>query len=215
MEAAGGGVGTLANATKSAEELLQRALLTALLRDPGCEQDRGRLEGLLRDFAPGQPGGHYRVLLVAQDFVSELRSTAGPTHVIRQQLHRRLTVEGGFADTLATWALDSWVAALEMGQPSPQLVEALVSTSCRSHGRPLELRRGRFGHFLACPEFPDCRVTRALTRDTAGQLTVSTFKRCPACGLLRLREAGSLGQGRPAFCEACGHQQQSAAPEGS
>ena len=45
---------------------------------------------------------------------------------------------------------------------------------CDVCGRMMVVKQGRFGKFLACPGFPDCRCTKPLLRDTG--------LHCPKCG---------------------------------
>lgn len=45
---------------------------------------------------------------------------------------------------------------------------------CEKCGRKMVIKTGRFGKFLACPGFPECRNTK--------KITVSTPGRCPKCG---------------------------------
>ena len=45
---------------------------------------------------------------------------------------------------------------------------------CELCGRNMVIRQGRYGKFLACPGFPECR--------NAKPLIVSTGCRCPKCG---------------------------------
>ncbi len=71
------------------------------------------------------------------------------------------------------------------GEGAPQLDEELQAETCPEHGQPLVLRKGRFGHFLACPTYPECKVTRKLVRGEGGKLTVEKLKaldeNCPQC----------------------------------
>ena len=45
---------------------------------------------------------------------------------------------------------------------------------CEKCGRKMVIKNGRFGKFLACPGYPECRNTRAITVETDGE--------CPLCG---------------------------------
>ena len=45
---------------------------------------------------------------------------------------------------------------------------------CEKCGRNMVYKHGRFGKFLACPGFPDCRNTKAIVEDTGVN--------CPLCG---------------------------------
>ncbi len=45
---------------------------------------------------------------------------------------------------------------------------------CELCGRKMVIKTGRFGKFLACPGFPECKNTRKIVQDTGGL--------CPLCG---------------------------------
>lgn len=57
---------------------------------------------------------------------------------------------------------------------------------CEKCGRKMVIRSGRFGKFLACPGFPECKNTKPLVTETPGS--------CPKCGgkiLLRKSAKGN------------------------
>ncbi|MDO4743084.1 MAG: type I DNA topoisomerase [bacterium] len=45
---------------------------------------------------------------------------------------------------------------------------------CENCGRKMVIKSGRFGKFLACPAFPECRNTKPIVTETKGN--------CPVCG---------------------------------
>lgn len=55
-----------------------------------------------------------------------------------------------------------------------ELPEEETDIPCDKCGRMMVVKQGRFGKFLACPGFPDCRNTMPLLVDTGVQ--------CPKCG---------------------------------
>ena len=55
-----------------------------------------------------------------------------------------------------------------------ELPEEVTDIPCDKCGRVMVVKQGRFGKFLACPGFPECRNAKPLLRDT-GVL-------CPKCG---------------------------------
>ena len=58
---------------------------------------------------------------------------------------------------------------------------------CELCGRKMVIKTGRFGKFLACPGFPDCRNTKKIVTETPGI--------CPKCGgkiLLRRSQKGRI-----------------------
>ena len=50
-------------------------------------------------------------------------------------------------------------------------------------GRPMVIKVGKYGKFLACSGFPECRGTKRLVKDTGGI--------CPKCGKGRMLERKS------------------------
>ena len=57
------------------------------------------------------------------------------------------------------------------------------SEVCDLCGRPMVIKVGKFGKFLACSGFPECRGTKRLVKDTGGI--------CPKCGKGRMLERKS------------------------
>ena len=70
-----------------------------------------------------------------------------------------------FAKTLA--AADEAIGHVE-------LPEEVSDVPCDICGRMMVVKQGRYGKFLACPGFPDCRNTKPLLIDTG--------VKCPKCG---------------------------------
>ena len=56
---------------------------------------------------------------------------------------------------------------------------------CEVCGRKMVIKTGRFGKFLACPGFPECKNTRALVERMPG--------RCPKCGSGMLKRKSKRG----------------------
>ena len=96
-----------------------------------------------------------------------------------------------------------WVPMLdEFYQPFQQALEAAQATMprqkveeatdevCETCGRPMVIKTGRFGRFLACTGFPDCRTTRRILNRTGAT--------CPKCGG-DIVERRSRGRRRPFY----------------
>ncbi len=56
-----------------------------------------------------------------------------------------------------------------------ELPEEPTDEVCETCGRPMLVKRGRFGKFLACSGYPECQSTKPLLEKTPGV--------CPKCGL--------------------------------
>ena len=57
---------------------------------------------------------------------------------------------------------------------------------CEKCGKPMVIKSGRYGKFLACSGFPDCKNTRPLVKDTGGL--------CPLCGGHMLQRKSAKGR---------------------
>jgi DNA topoisomerase-1 len=84
-------------------------------------------------------------------------------------------------------------------EPSPVEADA---DPCEKCGKPMVLRRGRFGQFLACSGYPDCKTTRRVmvTKDGKAEAKSDVLldELCPRC-----RSRLSLKQGRFGEFTAC------------
>jgi len=69
---------------------------------------------------------------------------------------------------------------------------------CERCGKPMVLRRGRFGPFLACSGYPECKNTRKVTVNKEGvaeaKADVLLDADCPQCGSKLARKQGRFGE---------------------
>jgi DNA topoisomerase I len=67
---------------------------------------------------------------------------------------------------------------------------------CENCGKPMALKRGRFGQFLACTGYPECKTTRKIASDrTPRKPDVPLDETCPQCGEAKLvRKEGRFGE---------------------
>ena len=76
--------------------------------------------------------------------------------------------------------------------------DEVTDEKCELCGRNLVVKTSRFGKFLACPGYPECKFTKAITEKMPG--------RCPKCGSAILKRKSKRGYAYYA-CErgaACG-----------
>ena len=96
------------------------------------------------------------------------------------------------------WPDSLWAAVTPPGPQLPELEgDASENTVeyCENCGREMQLKRGRFGSFLACSGYPDCKTTRRLVEGTrkARQPDVPLGEKCPEDGGELLKRAGRFG----------------------
>ena len=107
----------------------------------------------------------------------------------------------GFPKCKNTKQLDEAPAAApesanEDGQPqaeTPQLEE-----TCPNCGKPMVMKRGRFGSFLACSGYPECKTTQKIAKGKNGETVVKaaprvTEEKCEKCGAPLLERQGRNG----------------------
>ncbi|HZR30473.1 MAG TPA: type I DNA topoisomerase [Terriglobales bacterium] len=64
---------------------------------------------------------------------------------------------------------------------------------CENCGRPMVLKRGRFGQFMACTGYPDCKTTRRLDQGRKVP-DIPLDETCPQCGRNMVLRHGRYGE---------------------
>ncbi|MGN1081646.1 MAG: type I DNA topoisomerase, partial [Acutalibacteraceae bacterium] len=85
---------------------------------------------------------------------------------------------GPFAKTLEA-------AEIKMQGKKAKLPEVESGEVCPKCGKPMVIKSGRFGKFLACSGYPECKTTKAITVESKGF--------CPKCGGKMLERKSKKG----------------------
>ncbi len=80
---------------------------------------------------------------------------------------------------------------LELAAKAPR-VEEETDEICEKCGKGMIARWGRFGRFLACKGYPECKSTRPLDGDESGPQ--KTDEKCELCGADMMLKTGRYGQ---------------------
>jgi DNA topoisomerase-1 len=76
---------------------------------------------------------------------------------------------------------------------SADMQETTPEEYCENCGRVMVLKRGRFGQFMACTGYPDCKTTRRL--DQARKVPdIPLDEKCPQCGRNLVMRHGRYGE---------------------
>jgi len=158
------------------------AQIISTLRD----RDYVRMEG--RQFAPTELGFTVNDLLVGH--FSQLMDV-GFTAQMEDQLDQVATGEQDWQALLRNFTQD-FNPTLEKAKQEMSEVKAGIKTEvvCAQCGRPMVIKFGKNGEFLACTGYPECTNTSNFTRDEQGmiQLVANTpqdqpkMGKCPQCG---------------------------------
>jgi DNA topoisomerase-1 len=84
------------------------------------------------------------------------------------------------------------------GAGEVQVVESkIVQETCEKCGAPMVIKNGRFGKFLACSNYPECRNTRRISAAREGGTQrakpVPTGENCEQCGAPLVYRKGRFG----------------------
>ncbi len=72
-----------------------------------------------------------------------------------------------------------------------------IEETCENCGKPMTLKRGRFGQFLACTGYPACKTTKKLSTSATGKAHVPDIllqEQCPQCGKNLVIKHGRYGE---------------------
>jgi len=87
-------------------------------------------------------------------------------------------------------------AVNDSGEVSAEAAEnPYANETCENCGRPMALKKGRFGQFLACTGYPDCKTTRKISKTGAvAGPPVMLDERCPVCDSQLAIRQGPYGE---------------------
>ncbi|HEX4807900.1 MAG TPA: type I DNA topoisomerase [Bryobacteraceae bacterium] len=63
---------------------------------------------------------------------------------------------------------------------------------CENCGRPMVLKKGRFGQFFACSGYPDCKTTKQIGGEQRKDVPLE--EKCPQCGSNLVQKFGRYGE---------------------
>ena len=80
----------------------------------------------------------------------------------------------------------------DLAAAQQRIVEEVIGedNACPKCGKPMEVREGRFGLFVACQDYPECKTTRRIQRKAAVQ---ETDEVCEQCGAKMVIRQGRFG----------------------
>ncbi len=78
----------------------------------------------------------------------------------------------------------------EMEAEEQKMAEGLKCEKC---GSPMVVKRGRFGKFFACSNYPECKFTMPMPGEKKREEPEPTDEKCPTCGAPMVKRVGSYG----------------------
>jgi len=118
----------------------------------------------------------------------------GSPMVIRWGRHGRFMACSAYPECKNTREIArEGAAANSEGKAEVEQIEEL----CENCGKPMTLKRGRFGQFLACTGYPECKTTKKLAASGSGRLSIPDVpleEKCPQCGKHLVIKHGRFGE---------------------
>jgi len=86
---------------------------------------------------------------------------------------------------------------MQLAEQEAELAKAVEAEAegqvCDKCGKPMAVKRGRFGKFLACTGYPECKNTKPLEGSPAPPPSEPTDQICPTCGAPMVKKTGRFG----------------------
>jgi DNA topoisomerase I len=118
----------------------------------------------------------------------------GKPMVIKWGKHGSFLACTGYPDCTNTRQLNVGLHQLEGGEETKvELTEQDSEVYCDNCGRPMVLKKGRFGTFLACTGYPDCKTTKQLGQ-AQKKADVQLDEKCPLCDHNLVLKTGRFGE---------------------
>ena len=80
---------------------------------------------------------------------------------------------------------------------TPSTAPEVPEQTCEKCGKPMALKRGRFGYFMACTGYPECRNTKKIVVKEGAATAVGDVpldEKCPEYGNNRVKKHGRYGE---------------------
>ena len=162
-------------------------------------QDKGYAEKVERNFRPTELG-----TLVTDELVRafpremDVAFTAGMEEKLDEVEEGNAQWQAVLSDFYSGFKEDLARAEVQMRDVKRQeLATELVCDKC---GKPMVIKWGRMGEFLACSGYPECRNTMNFRREEDGRIApvkeeeIETDEKCPTCGSPMVVKRGRFGR---------------------
>ncbi|HYW46238.1 MAG TPA: type I DNA topoisomerase [Bryobacteraceae bacterium] len=140
-----------------------------------------------------------RDLKHAEEHMTDIKRMEKPTDLICEKCGKPLVIKWGrHGSFIACTGYPDCTYTRELTVDLPDVDKADLSEQgdeeyCENCGRPMVLKKGRFGTFYACTGYPDCKTTKAI----GGQQRLPDKpldEKCPQCGNNLVLKNGRFGE---------------------
>ena len=135
----------------------------------------------------------------AEEHMTDIKRMEKPTDQMCEKCGKPLVIKWGkFGSFLACTGYPECTYTRELTVDLPDVDKANLSEQgdeeyCENCGRPMVLKKGRFGQFYACSGYPDCKTTKRIGGEQK-KSDVPLDEKCPQCGNNLVLKYGRFGE---------------------
>jgi DNA topoisomerase-1 len=135
----------------------------------------------------------------AEEHMTDVKRMEKPTDLTCEKCGKPLVIKWGkHGSFIACTGYPDCTYTRELTVDLPDVDKADLSEQgeeeyCENCGRPMVLKKGRFGTFLACTGYPDCKTTKQIG-GTQKKPDQPLDEKCPQCGNNLVLKSGRFGE---------------------
>ena len=135
----------------------------------------------------------------AEEHMTDVKRMEKPTDLFCEKCNKPLVIKWGkHGSFIACTGYPDCTFTRELTVDLPDVEGADLSEQgeeeyCENCGRPMVLKKGRFGTFLACTGYPDCKTTKQIG-GAQKKADVPLDEKCPACDSNMVQKFGRFGE---------------------
>jgi DNA topoisomerase-1 len=170
---------------------------TARMEDALDEIEEGKLNWRT---ALGEFYGKFSAdLTSAEEHMTNIKRMEKPTDLICDKCGKPMVIKWGkHGSFIACTGYPECTSTRELNVDLPDVDKADLTEQgeeeyCQNCGRPMVLKKGRFGQFFACTGYPDCKTTKPVGGEQR-KADVPLDEKCPQCGHNLALKSGRFGE---------------------
>ena len=169
---------------------------TARMEEELDEIEEGKLEWrvAMADFY----GRFQKDLEHAEEHMTDIKRMEKPTDLICEKCGKPMVIKWGkHGSFIACTGYPECTNTRELTVDLPDVDKANLTNRtkqeyCENCGRPMVLKKGRFGQFYACSGYPDCKTTKQIGGEQRKDVPLEEI--CPQCGSKLVKKFGRYGE---------------------
>lgn len=135
----------------------------------------------------------------AEETMTDIKRMEKPTDLLCEKCGKPLVIKWGkHGSFIACTGYPECTYTRELPVDLPDVDKMGLSDQadeeyCENCGRPMVLKKGRFGQFYACTGYPDCKTTKPIGGQQK-KADVPLDEKCPTCGNNLVQKSGRFGE---------------------